>query len=93
MAVTRVYPRTISGTPTSFSFDPNKQTFRFEYKPILPSGQRGTSPTHIVVPSSLYGKSPVYTVTGGTFTQLLGGYDILVRADAISTTVTVNITP
>jgi hypothetical protein len=90
-SITRVYPRTISGTPTSFTFDPYKKTFHFEYKPILLGGQRATSPTHIVVPSPLYLKGAACHITGGTFTQTPGGFDI--TAAPTSTTVTVDITP
>ena len=90
-AITRVYPRTISGTPTSFTFDPYKRTFHFEYKPIRPGGQRGTSPTQIVVPSPLYLKSPVCEVTNGKCTKTSTGFDIL--ADPTSTTVMVDIRP
>jgi endoglycosylceramidase len=90
-AITRVYPRIVSGTPTSFSFDPDRKTFHLEYKPILPSGQRGKSPTQIVVPAPLYLKDPVCRVTGGTSTRTSTGFDIL--AAPASTTVTVDIGP
>lgn len=90
-AITRVYPRTISGTPTSFTFDPYERTFHFEYKPIRLGGQRGTSPTQIVVPSPLYLKSPECEVTNGKCTKTSTGFDIL--ADPTSTTVMVDIRP
>ena len=90
-AITRVYPRIVSGTPTSFSFDPDRKTFHLEYTPISPSGQRGKSPTQIVVPAPLYLKDPVCRVTGGTSTRTSTGFDIL--AAPASTTVTVDIGP
>jgi endoglycosylceramidase len=97
-SITRVYPRTISGTPTSYTFDPHKRTFHFEYKPVLPGGQPGTSATHIVVPLPLYPNptGPLARarcdVTGGKSTQTPEGFNIVANNPAPAT-VTVDISP
>jgi endoglycosylceramidase len=90
-AITRVYPRIVSGTPTSFSFDPDRKTFQLEYTPILPSGKRGTSATQIVVPAPLYPTGPTCGVDGGTPKRTPTGFDIV--ANPTSNTVKVQIGP
>ena len=92
-AITRIYPRTISGKPTSFIFDPRAKTFHFEYDPILPGGQRGTSATRIVVPPPLYPQGYSVDVTGGKAVHGPGGGDLEIHADPTSQRVAVDIRP
>jgi endoglycosylceramidase len=92
-ALTRVYPRIISGKPESFIFNPQAKTFHLEYDPILPSGQRGTSATRIVVPSPLYPHGYSVEVKGGKAVHFPGLGYLEIYADPTSSMVTVDINP
>jgi endoglycosylceramidase len=59
----RTYADAVAGTPTAMSFNPSTLAFSFTYTPDAALNSAGTD---IFVPTSLYTKGAVVTVTGGT---------------------------
>ena len=90
-AVSRVYPRTIAGTPQNFGTDAN-DTFTFTYSTTKPNGQIGTDPTVIVVPAGLYPNDFTVTASGATWSR--GDGTVLITPDSPTpASITVTIEP
>jgi endoglycosylceramidase len=89
--LTTIYPRTISGTPISFSTgNPVPNQFLFSYSTKLPNGSIGTSDTVIVVSPRLFRITQV-NVTNGTLASQSKGI-VQITADQSPTPLTVEVT-
>jgi endoglycosylceramidase len=91
-ALTRVYPRIIAGTPSSFSYNPGTQVFNLTYSTRMVAGSAPRSVTSIVVPACLYPSGYTVKVTNGTSVQFPGRLEVTARASPGGTTTVVTVT-
>jgi endoglycosylceramidase len=90
----RPYPQLISGTPTSWSFDPTTRVFAFRYTQAHAAG-RGAFPagsqTVIAVPSLAYPHGYHVRVTGGSVVS--ASASLVVASGPQAGPITVTVTP
>ncbi|MFZ0666431.1 MAG: cellulase family glycosylhydrolase [Acidimicrobiales bacterium] len=90
------YPRLVSGTPTSYSFDQSDRVMTLSYSTVSPGGKPfgAGACTAIVVPPSQYPGGYTSTVFGAQVTSSAdAGMMTLSQTSAASTTVRVEIRP
>jgi endoglycosylceramidase len=89
LALTRVYPRAVAGTPESFVFDPVANAFHLEYLPSAAGG--GGAQTEIVVPAARFPDGYSVAVDGGRVVSSPGAPVVLIEATGAGL-VTVDVT-
>jgi endoglycosylceramidase len=89
------YPRVVSGTPLSYSFDHATRTFRLVYSTTAPDGHRfgAGSCTAVVVPPVQYPTGYRATVTGGRVVSDAGSGMLEIASGQTAQEVTVSVTP
>jgi endoglycosylceramidase len=94
--LSRPYPRTVAGTPTSFGFDVASTTFTLAYKTSRADGKGSfgsDAETEIAVPSRQYPSGHSTTVQGGRILSPPGADVLRVAACSGASTVSVTVKP
>ncbi|MFC9769238.1 cellulase family glycosylhydrolase [Rhodococcus jostii] len=91
-ALTRVYPRSVAGTPMAYSYAPDSRIFTLTYAPRV-SDDRSDATTHIVVPPSIYPHGYDCEVSSGATTTPDGPALLVENAAQNTENVTVTIRP
>lgn len=93
-ALVRAYPRTIAGTPTSWSYDPDKQTFALDYAPALVGGGSAAGmQTEVFVPALHFDHGYRTQVTGAAIVSPAGSGLLRLCNLPGATAVSVRVTP
>jgi endoglycosylceramidase len=93
-ALTRVYPRRISGTPQSFAYEPNTKRFDLTYTTRKPNGTKSGGVTEIIVPVDLFPTGYVAKVENGKVTSADNAPLLLVTGGPPEEkTISVHVTP
>ena len=89
------YPRIVSGTPSSYSFDPSTRTLTFSYSTVSPEGKRfgAGACTAVVVPPVQYPDGYVVTAAGARVTSAAGSGVVTLAQDPGAESVSVQIRP
>jgi endoglycosylceramidase len=89
------YARIVSGTPSSYSFDPATRSFTFAYSTTSPDGRpfAGGSCTAVVVPPVQYPHGYVVSVTGARVTSGPDAGVLTVAQDADARSVDIGVRP
>jgi endoglycosylceramidase len=88
LALSRVYPQAVAGTPISFSFDPETDTFHMFYIPY----RKPDAPTVIFVPRAVhYPNGYEVTVVGGTILSKPNAGDLVIASQSNAESVSVSL--
>src|SRR5699024_275800 len=92
--LTQPYPQLVAGTPSSWSFDSESDTFTFSYSTEMAdgSGDFGAgSHTTISVPAIQYPHGYHVDVTGGRVVSESNAAELIIASDGSATTINVTV--
>jgi endoglycosylceramidase len=89
------YPRVVSGTPSSYSFDPATRRLTFSYSTVSPAGKRfgAGACTAVVVPPAQYPAGYEVSATGARVTSAAGSGVLTLAQDPRAQSVSVQLQP
>jgi endoglycosylceramidase len=89
------YPRIVSGTPSSYSFDPTSQTLTFSYSTVSPGGRAfgAGACTAVVIPAVEYPKGYLVSAVGARVTSVPGSGVLTLAQDDGVRDVTIEVRP
>jgi endoglycosylceramidase len=96
MTLDQPYPQTVAGTPNSWAFDPQSDTFQLSYSTERADGVGSFSAgaqTHISAPGVEYPNGYQVSVTGGQVVSAPNAPELVIASDSGADTVNVTVSP